>query len=264
MSRPLAPDVLLLGLDPTTGRRTVPRDALDLAVTAAAVVDLVEAGVLGRSPAKGEITDAPILPDGSAHDGGAHDGAPGRTRRAPRPGRLFRTDAPPPETPVLAELARLAGGRRPTRILAKFTEDGPVEALRSHAQDWLAAEGAVEPTTVRRLAVLRTVVHPVLDASIARGLREDVAAVVNGRAPEHQRSITLAALLAPLRLTRPLIEPTELPARPRELRAREKELRRAHWIGPALHKALDDDGWDEDTLGIALVGAAVGLGIGLG
>jgi hypothetical protein len=195
----IAEDLVLLLLDPDSGRSAVDSTSLDRAIGGALLLDL---------SARGRVT------------------AEGGSAKA----RLAVADATPTGDALLDDaLARLAGApmkaQKAVEKLARRTR-GPVF-------DRLVERGLVQRERSRVLGLIPVTTWPAADAGPAKELRGRVAAVLREGEQPDQHLALLISLLHAVKAEHKVVE-----GQRRELRARAEEVAQGDWAGPAVRQAV--------------------------
>jgi hypothetical protein len=194
----LTEDLVLLLLDPGTGRSVVDSTSLDRAIGGALLLDLA--------------TRERIVADG--------DGARARLSvvdAAPAGDALLDTALARLDKPLRAQKAveRLARGTR-TLVLERLVERGLVRRERS-----------------RLLGVLPVTTWPPVDAGPREELRRRVAAVLLDGAQPDQHLALLISLVHAVKAEHKIVDGSR-----RRLRARAAEVADGEWAGKAVRKAI--------------------------
>jgi hypothetical protein len=194
----LTEDLVLLLLDPDTGRAVVDSTSLDRAIGGALLLDLVTRGRITADGdgARARLTVADAAPTGDA----LHDTA------------LARLDKPLKAQKAVERLAR--GTRTPT--LERLVERGLVRRERS-----------------RILGVLPVTTWPPVDARPRAELRGRVAAVLLDGAQPDQHLALLISLVHAVKAEHKIVDGSR-----RQLRARAAEVADGEWAGKAVRKAI--------------------------
>jgi hypothetical protein len=192
-------DLVLLLLDPTTGRSLVDSTSLDNAIGGALLLDLA--------------TRERVSTDG--------DGAKAR---------LAVTDPGPTGDALLDEaLTRLAG--RPVR--AQKAVERLARKTRMPVLERLVERGLVRREKARVLGVFPATTWPPADPQPRAQLHARIAAVLRDGAQPDQHIALLISLLYAVRAEHKVVSGSR-----RELRARAKEVAARDWAGPAVRKAV--------------------------
>lgn len=195
----IAEDLVLLLLDPATGRFVVDGTALNHAIGGALLLDL-------------------SLRDRITADG---DGA-----RA----RLTVTESEPIGDALLdAALERLAG--RPMR--AQRAVERLARKQRDPVLERLAACGLVEQRAERRLGVFPATSWPAVDKEPAASLRAAIAGVLRDGDEPDERLACLISLVHAVKAEHKIVDGSR-----RQLRARAAEVTRGEWAGAAVRSAV--------------------------
>jgi hypothetical protein len=194
----LTEDLVLVLLDPDTGRAVVDSTSLDRAIGGALLLDLVTRGRITADGdgARARLTVADAAPTGDA----LLDTA------------LARLDKPLKAQKAVERLAR--GTRTPT--LERLVERGLVRRERS-----------------RILGVLPVTTWPPLDARPRAELRGRVAAVLLDGAQPDQHLALLISLVHAVKAEHKIVDGSR-----RQLRARAAEVADGEWAGKAVRKAI--------------------------
>lgn len=194
----LTEDLVLLLLDPDTGRAVVDSTSLDRAIGGALLLDLVTRGRITADGdgARARLTVADAAPTGDA---------------------LLDTALARLDKPLKAQKAveRLARGTR-TVTLERLVERGLVRRERS-----------------RILGVLPVTTWPPEDAGPRAELRGRVAAVLLDGAQPDQHLALLISLVHAVKAEHKIVDGSR-----RQLRARAAEVADGEWAGKAVRKAI--------------------------
>ncbi|MDQ1689241.1 MAG: hypothetical protein QOK42_2216 [Frankiaceae bacterium] len=195
----VAEDLVLLLLDPESGRSVVDSMSLDLAIGGALLLDL---SIRERVTADGEGATARLA---------VVDGAP--------TGDALLDDA----------LARLAG----TPVQAQKAVERLARRTRGPVFDRLVERGLVRRDRSRLLGLLPVTIWPAADGGPAKELRGRVAAVLRDGAGPDRRLVLLISLLHAVKAEHKIVSGSR-----REVRARADEVAEGDWAGPAVRKAV--------------------------
>jgi hypothetical protein len=194
----LTEDLVLLLLDPDTGRAVVDSTSFDRAIGGALILDLVTRGRITADGdgARARLTVADAAPTGDA---------------------LLDTALARLDKPLKAQKAveRLARGTR-TPALERLVERGLVRRERS-----------------RILGVLPVTTWPPVDAGPRAELRGRVAAVLLDGARPDQHLAVLISLVHAVKAEHKIVDGPR-----RQLRARAAEVAAGEWAGKAVRKAI--------------------------
>jgi hypothetical protein len=191
-------DLVLLLLDPDTGRAVVDSTSFDRAIGGALLLDLA--------------TRERITADG--------DGAKAR---------LTVADAAPTGEALLdVALARLDKPMRAQKAVERLAR-----SARTPALERLVERGRVRREKARLLGLLPVTVWPAVDPGPVRQLRERVAAVLRGGERPDQQLALLISLLHAVKAEHKIVDGPR-----RQLRARAAEVANGDWAGDAVRKAV--------------------------
>ncbi|MGG5258765.1 GOLPH3/VPS74 family protein [Phycicoccus avicenniae] len=209
MTLSLTDELLLLVLDPTSGRLGLDSTTLKAAVGGATVAGLVLDGALALD---------------------------GTGKRA----RLRRTGTAEPTDPRLLEALGTADGRTPKDAVSKLGGAGAwrdrAGPLRDLSLGSMTASGVLRAEEGKVLGLFPRTRWTVTDAALVDGLRGRVAAALgDGAPPPDARTATLVALLA---ATGRLTTVTGLPKR--EATRRAEAVTRGDWAAPAVRAAVQE------------------------
>lgn len=208
MTRPLTDDLVLLTLDPASGRPALDSVRMKASVAAAAVVGLVVDGALAL--------DGPTA------------------SRA----RLRRTGVAEPSEPALLAVLGVADGRRPKEAVSKVGGAGAwtdrAGAVREECLGRLAASGVVRREVHRVLGLVPTTRWPVADPAALEALRAEVVRALSAPRADARTSALVGLLDATGRL--PAL--TGLPRR--EAARRAAAVTAGDWAAPAVRAAVQE------------------------
>ena len=192
-------DLVLLLLDPDSGRPVVDGTALDHAIGGALLLDL-------------------SLRDRIAADG---DGAKAR----------LTVDDPAPTGDALLDSAldRLAG--KPLR--AQRAVERLTRKYRERVLDRLVQRGIVERRVQKRMGLFPSTYWPAVDNGPGRELRAALARVLRDGGEPDERTACLVSLVHAVKAEHKLVDGPR-----RKLRARAAEVTRGEWAGAAVRRAV--------------------------
>ena len=193
-------DLVLLLLDPRTGRAVVDGTSLDRAIGGALLLDLATRGrlVADGAGAKARLS----VPDAAAPTGDA-----------------LLDDA----------AARLAG----STLHAQKAVERLARRTRTPVLERLVGRGLVRRERARLFGVLPVTTWPAVDPSPAEELRGQVAAVLRDGARPDQHVALLISLLHAVKAEHKIVDGPR-----RQLRARAAEVAAGDWAGEAVRKAV--------------------------
>lgn len=210
MRQPLAADLLLLAYD-EAGRCRFDSTKLDAGVAGAALVELVLTGAL-------ELR-------------GAHE--PARSQR------LHRVPTVPVDDPLMAEIAEVCDGRKPssavTHLAGVNTLRNRSRGLKDELLERLTADGMLRAESHKVLGLFTSTRWRPGDPSYAHALVDELRAVlVHGRAPD-QRTAALVSLLKAIDGIPKVVGGADS----EHVRARASAVATGDWAGPAVKATVD-------------------------
>lgn len=209
MTLSLTDELLLLTLDPASGRPALDGTRLRAVVAGATVAGLV--------------LDGALVLDGTG-----------------KQARLRSTGAAGPTDPRLREVLELSEGRRPQQVVSKVGGAGAwrdrAGALRDLSLGTLTAAGVLRAEEGRVLGVFPRTRWTVTDPAVVEALRgRVVAALADGAPVADARTAALVALLAAVDHLGPL---TGLARR--EAKRRAEVATAGDWAAPAVRAAVEE------------------------
>ncbi|MBM6399739.1 GOLPH3/VPS74 family protein [Phycicoccus sonneratiae] len=210
MTLSLTEELVLLTLDPHSGRPALDSVRMKAAVAGAAVAQLTLDGAL------------------------ALDGPD------PKRARLRRTGTAAPTDPLLSDALEQADGRRPKDAVSRLGGAGAwrdrAGALRTHLLDAMAAAGVVRREDDRVLGLFPRTRWSVADPTVLDALRARVTGALDARGgPPDPPTAALVALLS---ATDRLAAVTGLPKA--EARRRAEAATAGDWAAPAVRAAVQE------------------------
>ena len=196
----IAEDLVLLLLDPRSGRAVVDSTSLDRAIGGALLLDLATRERISTDGAGAKV-------------------------------RLTVADAAPTGDALLDEaLSRLAG--KPVR--AQNAVERLARRTRTPVLERLVERGLVRREQRRLLGIFPITTWPPADAGPAKELRGRVAAVLSDGAKPEQHVALLISLLHAVKVEHKVVDGPR-----RQLRARAADVAAGDWAGPAVGKAVE-------------------------